>query len=143
MKQKETNFKFYIKKRLNNYLKTKQTSFLTYDSAIECIFDEINFETRLEELLKKYACFQRPNMSIAHADYEEASSRPEILFVEHSFCLIKFSKLTKMMASYSDLFDTFSLKLNQLASVTSNKSIQTVASKYIYLNLFILKCSYP
>ena len=106
-----------------------------YDSAIECIFDDISFETKLEELLKMYACFQRSSSAAAAAaasEYAEICSRPEIIFIEHSFCLIKFSKLTKMISSYSDLFATFSLKLDQLASTTTNKSIQIVSSNHFF-----------
>ena len=54
------NYKFYFKhfksyfKRFNEFLKTKQSKFISFDQAIEKVFDEVNFESKLEELIKNY-----------------------------------------------------------------------------------------
>lgn len=109
-------------------IKNAQVSFLTYDSAIEKIFDDIDFESQLEDLLKKFACFGVRN---------DLQIRPEILFIEHSFCLIKFSKFNNMISSYDELFRHFFSKLDQLAQSDPDQNIQLVASKF-YLRFMLL-----
>ena len=121
--------------RLNNYLKNEKSNFLTYDTAIEKIFDDIDLENKLEELLKKYACFSTKQS--CHNEYD-ISLKPEILFIEHSFCLIKFSKLNNMMNSYTDLFKTFFDKLEQIVIRSTDHSIRTVASNLKSFILFFI-----
>ena len=108
------NYKFYFKhfksyfKRFNEFLKTKQSKFISFDQAIEKVFDEVNFESKLEELIKNYGYSSSnltSNRDLNKNDYyniknEESvtfNRTPVILFLKHALILMNFSKLDQII----------------------------------------------
>ena len=108
------NYKFYFKhfksyfKRFNEFLKTKQSKFISFDQAIEKVFDEVNFESKLEELIKNYGYSSSnltSNRDLNKNDYyniknEESvtfNRTPAILFLKHALILMNFSKLDQII----------------------------------------------
>lgn len=126
-------------------MKTKESKFLTFDQAIEKVLDEINLETRLEQLIKEVAILDSRRVSLNHESdrngdddnvyyslanltSEKKFRTPELLFLEHIFCLIKFSKLNVIMQVYKELFLKFLEKLNCLLKISQSDLVLNVGS---------------
>lgn len=136
-------------RQLSGFSKTKESKFLTYDQAIEKVLDRINLESNLEHLIKEVANLDKKRESLNHETEvneenfyyslanltsEKKFRTPELLFLEHVFCLIKFSKLNIIMQLYKDLFLTFLEKLTCLIKTSSSYIVISTAT--IFLSLF-------
>lgn len=113
---------------------------MTYDQAIEKVLDKIDLETKLERLIKNVAALDRGKhierkedenyyLSLANFSSErKLRLTPELLFLEHIFCLAKFSKLNAVMKVYDELFLAFFEKLTLLVKNSQNSLVITVGS---------------
>ncbi len=137
------------------FLKSKESKFLTFDQAIEQVLESINLETRLEQLIKEVAILDNRRSSLNHDSNqrnedddnfyyslanltsEKKFRTPELLFLEHIFCLNKFSKLHVIMQVYKDLFLKFLEKLNCLLKTSSSHLVLNVGSKNTCLKFLI------
>jgi hypothetical protein len=139
-----------ILERLNTFLKSKESKFFTFDQAIEKVLEKIKLENELEKLIKSFVNLNKKRTSLndanslndSHNYYTLADlnskrpETPEFIFLEHVFCLIKFSKLNEMMLTYQDLFNTFLDKLNRLIKSNPNKLVMHVGSMQFDFELF-------
>ena len=139
-----------ILERLNAFLKSKESKFFTFDQAIEKVLEKIKLENELEKLIKSFVNLNKRRTSLDDANSSNDSHNyysladlnskrpqtPEFIFLEHVFCLIKFSKLNEMMLTYQDLFGTFLDKLNRLVKTNPNKLVTHVGSTQFDFELF-------
>lgn len=141
-----TNTETEAFRKLDGFSKTKEAKFLTYDQAIEKVLDKIDLEVKLERLIKSIASFDRAKetkqtknenyySSLANFSSErKARLTPELLFLEHIFCLAKFSKLGEVMKVYDELFIAFFEKLSLLVKKSQSDLVVYVGK--IFINLF-------
>ncbi len=134
--------------RLNGFSKSSDSKFLTYDQAIEKVLDKISLEQRLEQLIKSVVVLDKSRNSLNHetltADdhtyYSLANlssdkkfRTPELLFLEHAYCLVKFAKLNVVVGSYKDLFIAYLDKLGSLIRTSSNRVVISAGSMFMCL----------
>lgn len=137
--------KIAIISRLSCLIKTNDFKFLTFDQAIEKVLDKIDLESRLEKLIKSVVSLDKKRTSLTETLTEEnvyfslgdsgAIKRfrtPELLFLEHVFCLIKFAKLSLIIDVYKNLFGTFQEKLEGLIKSNPNKLVINTGSKFSF-----------
>jgi len=140
------NLKFL---RLNGFSKSKESTFITFDQAIEKVFDRINLEQNLEQLIKNVVTLEKSRSSLNHETLtseekiyyslanlssEKKFRTPELLFLEHTYCLIKFAKLNAVVGTYKDLFITYLEKLSTLIKTSTNRTV--INSGSIFMCLF-------
>lgn len=109
------------------------------DQTIEEVFDEINYENKLEELLKGVAFAQlvskqkeshfNDNPNEMKKINDEFS---EIPFLVHAFSLAKFSDIKEILRKHKSISKLFATKMARLLSYNTDKIVISVASNYCY-----------
>ena len=71
--------------------------------------------------------------SLANLSSEKKFRTPELLFLEHAYCLIKFAKLNVVLGTYKDLFITYLEKLGILIKTSTNNVVINAGSMFMCL----------
>ena len=125
---------------------------MTFDQAIEKVLESIDLELRLEQLIKSVVSLDKKSKtslthetitekaddenayySLANLSSEKKFRTPELLFLEHVYCLIKFAKLNVVVGTYQDLFVTFLDKFALLIKTSKSKLVVNAGSIFMCL----------
>jgi hypothetical protein len=129
------------------------------DQTIEEVFDETNFERKLDDIIKKYAFSSLKNKKSQQETFNSLSDSStlsdsyltndekrdlldyfkvhpdslctniEISFLEQSFVLLKYAQVDKLMDNYKNLSESFLAKLDHVSATSSCKTKKYVSSK--------------